>query len=207
MTLPSGRVVTTAYDTAGRAAGVTGVYNAASTTYASGFSYWPNGMSKSLLLGNGVNESTAQDIRLRVTGKTAQIGANTPLLNLAVGYNSDSNVASEQITRNIGLNITQTFTPDAFDRLLSETEAGGCSQTYLYDANGNRAVQSGSCMPNPNNTPTAASAGALSQIFSNTLNHGRTTNMLTYISSAAILNAGARGGRRSRTNHSNERLC
>ena len=44
------------------------------------------------------------------------------------------------------------------DRILSATETGGTSewtQNYLYDQWGNRAVQTGSYIPNPNGTPTA----------------------------------------------------
>ena len=56
------------------------------------------------------------------------------------------------------VNLTQNYTYDAYDRILSATETGGTSewtQNYLYDQWGNRAVQTGSYIPNPNGTPTA----------------------------------------------------
>ena len=81
------------------------------------------------------------------------------LLSLGYGYNSGSNngnVASATIARP-SLSLSQSFTYDAANRLLTASETGGSgdwSQTYGYDAFGNRAVTAG-YIPNSCCTPTA----------------------------------------------------
>ena len=63
----------------------------------------------------------------------------------AAGANN-GNVSSEQIVASSGVNVTQSFGYDAYNRLLSAQEKNnntgitGWSQPYLYDAFGNRAV-------------------------------------------------------------------
>lgn len=58
---------------------------------------------------------------------------------------------------------------DGVNRLKSAQEAGGWSQTYVYDAWGNRAVVAGGYIPGGNWTPqvTADSPALLAAIYSN----------------------------------------
>jgi len=52
-TYPSGRAVTTSYDGANRANGVTGSYNGSGTNYVNTVVYWPHGALWSFWAGNG----------------------------------------------------------------------------------------------------------------------------------------------------------
>ena len=79
-------------------------------------------------MGNSVVETTTQNSLLQITGRTAAAGGAT-LLQLAVGYNAagsnNGNIKSEQIVTSGGLNVTQTFSPDAYNRLLTMSETSG----------------------------------------------------------------------------------
>ncbi len=66
MKLPSGRVVATAYDSAGRPASLQGTLDA-TKVYASSFSYAPHGAATGMMLGNGLWASTAFNSRLQTT--------------------------------------------------------------------------------------------------------------------------------------------
>jgi YD repeat-containing protein len=105
-------------------------------------------------LGNGLLESTTFNSRLQ----PIQIAAGS-LLTLGYVYTSGSNngnVASTSIVRP-GLSLSQTFSYDATNRLWTAVETGGSSewsQTYGYDAFGNRAVTAG-YIPHSGLTPTA----------------------------------------------------
>lgn len=54
--------------------------------------------------------------------------------------NNNGSIHTQQIRANAQLDVTQTYTYDAVNRLSSVTE-GGWSRNYYYDAFGNRAVQ------------------------------------------------------------------
>jgi RHS repeat-associated protein len=187
MTYPSGRVVNTSYDTANRISQLQDVYNGNTSTHASAINYWPNRVMENMNVGHGsdggVNlvENTTLNSRLQVSSRNVQRGSVFPVQFSftygATGQNN-GNLTAQQIqtiaapnppcvgappctvTPIPALNLTQTYGYDAYDRLLSAAETGGTSewtQNYLYDQWGNRAVQTGSYIPNPSGTPTAVS--------------------------------------------------
>ncbi|MBI3679714.1 MAG: RHS repeat protein [Acidobacteria bacterium] len=153
LTYPSGRVVTTSYDDAGRPVQMTGLRAGASTTYVSGAQYAAHGALMLLQLGNGVTESTGYNNRLQMQTRTAGLPGIT-LLGLSYGYAvgaNNGNVQSQTISHSqIGvsgqadfeaaLNVTQNYTySDGANRLTSMAE-GGSSRSYGYDSRGNRWV-------------------------------------------------------------------
>jgi RHS repeat-associated protein len=182
---PSGRVALTNYDTANRISQVQDVYNGNTSTHAGSINYWPNRVIENMNIGhqnsNNVNlvENTTLNSRLQISARNAQFGSTFPVqfsFTYGAAGNNNGNLTAQQIqtiaapnppcvgappctvTPIPALNLTQNYTYDAYDRILSATETGGTSewtQNYLYDQWGNRAVQTGSYMPNPNGTPTA----------------------------------------------------
>ena len=152
-TYPSGKVIKTVYDGAGRVAGVkTGIDG----WYAGGegdnaVTYEAHGGVRQLRLGNGLWEqrrynARLQPVRIELVG-TEPTGASR--LRLDYGYGTASNngnVLSQRIRAGT-LNQTQTYTYDMLNRLKTARETGsgtGWSQTYQYDRYGNRAVTANS---------------------------------------------------------------
>ena len=139
---PSGRVVKSRYDAAGR---VGEVFIDAPTpkSYAADLAYTPHGAVGSLRLGNGLWEHTAFNNRLQPT----EIGLGTTAtdasrLRLAYGYGvrdgggtlnaqkNNGNVESQQMTvaaagADPALSFAQSYTYDALNRLRTAAEASG----------------------------------------------------------------------------------
>ena len=154
-TYPSGKVIETVYDGAGRVAGVkTGVDG----WYAGGegdnaVKYEAHGGVRQLRLGNGLWEQRRYNARLQPTqiglGTTLATGSLTPtgsgllLLDYSYGTTANNgNVLSQRIRAGT-LNQTQTYTYDMLNRLKTARETGSgtlWAQTYAYDRYGNRAV-------------------------------------------------------------------
>jgi YD repeat-containing protein len=124
MQYPSGRVISTSFDGAGRPSGVSGVLSGNPTTYASGISYAPQGSVASLL-------SVGLDYNPTQNNGTLRI---------------------QTITRP-GLSARQTYTYDGANRLQAAVENSGWSQSYVYDKIGNRAVTGNRSIPLANYTP------------------------------------------------------
>ena len=157
-TLPSGRQQTIAYDTGGRATGVSGTYGTASTAYAGSLVYFPNGAIDNLKLSpNLLIQQQCQNSRLQVTNvRLARAGVGTTgscvnggsgtagdWLNLGFGFatggTNNGNIISSAIATSQPLSLTQTFTYDAYNRIATAVEAGspGWTRNYNYDAYGN----------------------------------------------------------------------
>lgn len=164
-TYPSGRVVVTEYDNAGR---IAGVRKDASSYYAGGvagtadaMSYTAHGATATMKLGNGRWEHTNYNSRLQ----PIQIGlgtssADSSLLRLDYGYGGSSNNGNV-LTQDIaigGTTISQSYVYDSLNRLSSATETGAWTQTYDIDRYSNRAVRAGSYIPNPALTPQSANS-------------------------------------------------
>lgn len=145
---PSGRIVVTETDGAGRIAGVknglTGAYYAGATPTdgSNRIQYSAHGGTKALKLGNGLWEHSSFNSRLQLT----QIGlgsaaTNSSVLQLDYGYYSDGNVQSHSITAP-GLALAQSYQYDDLNRLKVAQESAGTSQTwkqtFIYDRFGNR---------------------------------------------------------------------
>ena len=175
-TYPSGKQVTTEYDSAGRIAGVkkgaTNYYAGATPTDATNrIQYTAHGAVSAMKFGNGKWERTLFNGRLQPT--EIDLGASngaSDLLKLEYKYGvlvnntldttqNNGNIQSQIITAS-ALTLTQTYGYDQLNRLSSATESGGTnewSQTYSYDRYGNRAVTAGTVL-DAARTPQSLSA-------------------------------------------------
>lgn len=165
---PSGRVVKSSYDAAGRI-GEVFIDGPTPKSYAANFAYTPHGAVGSLRLGNQLWEHTAFNNRLQPT----EIGLGTTStdaskLKLEYGYGgrdgggtlnaqkNNGNVESQLITVAAAgsapaLSFTQSYTYDAVNRLKTAEEASGTTpvwkQVYDYDRSGNRTLSPATTLP------------------------------------------------------------
>jgi RHS repeat-associated protein len=147
-TYPSGRVVNTNYDGAGRVNGVTGT---GSRNYATSILYAPQGGMTSLALGNLLTESTAYNNRLQPT--SISVGTLVSFGYIYGTSNNNGNVQSQSITAP-GLSLTQTYGYDWLNRLTGMNETSGWSEAFSYDPYGNRTGGSSSSPYMPLQIPT-----------------------------------------------------
>ncbi len=143
---PSGRVVTTGYDAAGREASVSG-----GRSYVTAVTYAPNGAISELRLGNQLKEVTTRNNRLQTTQIELSNSGGASLFKLTYAYgsaNNNGNVQSQTIALP-GLTLTQSYTYDPLNRLREATEAGaaGWRLKFTYDQHGNRAVDTANTTP------------------------------------------------------------
>src|SRR5262245_31154967 len=135
-------------------------------------------------LENGKWEHTNYNSRFQPT----QIGLGTngsdsSVLRLDYGFsptNNNGNILSQRIviSGSPGLDVTQNYTYDELNRLLSVTESNSLPpnspehwhQLYDYDRWGNRAVRTGSLIPNPALTPVSNSPASLATLFNQSNN-------------------------------------
>lgn len=158
MTYPSGRVVRTEYDSAGRGVCVWGGTPAtcpgATSSYASNVNYAAHGAIKDLTFGNNLVEATTFNGRLQPTA--IKVPAAGTLLNLAYTYGTSAatnngNVQTQIITAPGQPTLTQSYTYDGVNRLATFTETGGgANQYYCYDQFGNRYQPGFHLVCNPN---------------------------------------------------------
>jgi len=166
-TYPSGREVTSEYDSAGRLAGVknqaSGLYyaGAAGNDSTNRIQYTAHGVASHMRLGNGLWEHTNFNVRLQPT----QIGLGTSstdssVLQLDYGYGTTANNGNvlSQTTTIPGLTLSQVYGYDALNRLETASENLGASwtQNFSYDRFGNRNFGAGTTFPaqlNASNNP------------------------------------------------------
>jgi RHS repeat-associated protein len=160
-TYPSGKVVETQYDSAGRVAGVkdqvTGQYYAGGDPGVANnqnvISYSSSGAVTDMRLGNGLWEHTSLNNRLQpehVYLGTAKGGNNVLGLDYTYGTtDNNGNVKNQTITApayngDAAFTATQTYSYDSLNRLSSAFEVSGAQetwrQTYTYDRYGNRQL-------------------------------------------------------------------
>ena len=206
---PSGRIVKTEYDNAGRVAGIRNNSNgpyyagAAGTDVTNRIQYSAAGAIQAIKLGNGLWEHTNFNSRLQAI----QIGlgttsTNSTILNLDYGYgttNNNGNVQSQTITvptvgSVTGFMATQNYTYDSLNRLETAQENNGSSwrQNFSYDRYGNRKLIAGTTLPatltgannpiiNPNNNRIdSAAAGQGNILYDNAGNLTREVGGHTY---------------------------
>lgn len=162
---PSGRVVTYAYDDAGRLQGV----GSGATSYASGMTYRPFGGLEAMTLGNGAVYSMAYDeVRLQLAKISLKQGEETlqqyeykyGAVNMATGAVDETKDTGQiaRIESAVGAQKLwqQRFQYDTLGRLASAGEYYGNNfgaQSYLlnydYDIYGNRYQQSSRNQNNP----------------------------------------------------------
>jgi RHS repeat-associated protein len=172
-TFPSGRVVTTAYDNAGRLSQVSGQKTGeAGKTYASSFNYSAHGAVSEMKLGNNLWEHTIFNSRLQPVliglGTSQSIPTAQDFNRFRVDYyygaaDNNGNVRQQTISvpdaaGNYVAQMSQTYSYDELNRLKSAVEVSGGSQswrqTYQYDRYGNRSYDSTqTTMPAPLQKP------------------------------------------------------
>jgi RHS repeat-associated protein len=143
---PSGRIVSTYLDAAGRVSTVYGNLHTSSKFYVSDIAYAPHGAIEALRLGNGLHEQVSFNSRLQpiVAGLGISKG-DTSLWRLNYGYgtaNNNGDLLSQSITTPKLGTLTQTYTYDPLNRLETAQENGGANwkQKFIYDRFGNRQV-------------------------------------------------------------------
>ncbi|WP_230426189.1 RHS repeat domain-containing protein [Ralstonia syzygii] len=151
LTYPSGGVVAYSYDTGARIAGLTLTTANGSVTLLSSIQYQPFGKPKSWTWGNGTAYVRSFDLSGRLTqfplGATTGTGTTPNGLSRTVNYDAASRISAYTHTDTSGSTgsstataANQTFGYDDQDRLISYLPANS-SQSYSYDANGNRTGQ------------------------------------------------------------------
>jgi RHS repeat-associated protein len=159
-TYPSGRVVTTGYDNAGRLSQISGTKTGESNkTYASQFSYTAYGAIKEMKLGNNLWEHTIFNSRLQPIliglGTSQSTVAAADYNRFRVDYyygttDNNGNVQQQTISvpdtsGNYVAQVTQYYSYDSLNRLKSaeekttSTQAQSWKQTFIYDRYGNRS--------------------------------------------------------------------
>ena len=156
---PSGRVVNTAYDGAGRVAGVSGVAEAVTKSYLTNVSYAAQGGAAAYEYGNGVWHTATYNARLQpgvtqegmnFNGNPGNPSVGNPLLSMTWNWSftggsgsyDDGNLAGVTAVHSGGglassLTATQSFGYDAVRRLTSSAEAGRWTRGFNYDTWGN----------------------------------------------------------------------
>lgn len=186
LTYPSGRVVNTDYDEAGRIAGVknhaTGGYYAGATPtdQANRLQYSAAGAIQAMKLGNGLWEHTSFNSRLQVT----QIGLGTSvtdssklkldyvygvLVNGVIDLTKNNGNLQSQTATLPGLTLTQSYIYDELNRLKSAQEMSGSTevwkQTFSYDPFGNRGFDAANTtLPQINSQNEASTNPTISSV-------------------------------------------
>jgi RHS repeat-associated protein len=151
LTYPDGRVVTSAYNAAGRflrtdLASFNGTsvnfnyYTVPQGTSPTNWGYWPSGAMNRGTYGNGVVETTGYNNRLQVSSITDSLGGSAFFSkNYAyVDGSGRNNGDILTITDTLNGAKTQTFTYDSLNRVLTGAQADNAFNiTYTYDPWGN----------------------------------------------------------------------
>ncbi len=151
MTYPSNSVIGYSYDVGGRIAGLTLTTANGSTPLLSNIQYQPFGKPTGWTWGNGTAYTRSFDLSGRLTqfplGATSGTGATPNGLSRTVNYDAASRISAYTHTDTSGstgsstaIAANQTFGYDDQDRLISYLPTNS-SQSYSYDANGNRTGQ------------------------------------------------------------------
>ncbi|WP_459204316.1 RHS repeat-associated core domain-containing protein (plasmid) [Ralstonia pseudosolanacearum] len=151
MTYPSNSVIGYSYDAGGRIAGLTLTTANGSVALLSNIQYQPFGKPTGWTWGNGTAYTRSFDLSGRLTqfplGATTGTGATPNGLSRTVNYDAASRITAYTHTDTSGSTgsstataANQTFGYDDQDRLTSYLPANS-SQSYSYDANGNRTGQ------------------------------------------------------------------
>lgn len=157
LTYPGDLVAQYSYDAHGREASVSLQTGGRNVTVVQNAAYYPFGPLSTFTFGNGLIRSNWRDASYRVTS----------ILSSQVQDVSFQYSDVDQITRiqnNINTGLTQDYAYDLLDRLTAVS--GGVTESFQYDANGNRSHHSGIGQPGNYFTQSGsnrlANAGALS---------------------------------------------
>lgn len=151
-TYPSGRVVTSSYDTAGRLSQLSGQKPGEEVrSYLTNIEYSAHGGPASMSMGNNLVQTTRFNSRLQPIEIKLIQGAATQF-SLQYDYGSSANngnVLSQTITTP-GVTFIQSYTYDTLNRISVAQENNGASwkQSFLYDRFGNRRIDTANTTPN-----------------------------------------------------------
>ena len=159
---PSGRMVNTGYDGAGRPVGVSGVAGAVTTNYLANVSYAAQGAAAAYEYGNGVWHTATYNTRLQpgvtqegmnFNGNPANPSVANPLLSQTWNWSftggsgayNDGNLAGVTVVHSGGglgsaFTAQQSFGYDALRRLTDAAETGRWTRGFSYDTWGNSWV-------------------------------------------------------------------
>jgi RHS repeat-associated protein len=182
MTYPSGRILNVTFDSAGREAGLTGTKGPAVTTYVNSAAYWAHGGLRTMGFGNNtLTESRTFNAQLLPTG----ISAASSSASLALGstYYANANL-NTQSTNTGSATYSQSYGYDGVNRLTFASEGNGWTQTYCYDAWGNRVVTGGAVSGNM--TPTGSSCAPGLSPYSNNHWSGAPTDLAGNVTSDGL---------------------
>ncbi len=147
-TYPSGRVLATAFDLAGRPSGVSDSGNA----YVSSVSYWPHGAANAYVYGNNVVPVFTYDTVLEPFQNYATIGNNQNNWLLYLGNTWSTNATLGYVDEGVGTSVvwnnmnwfSQSYSYDPLKRLTYAFDyySGnvGWGRNYAYDEYGNASV-------------------------------------------------------------------
>ena len=170
ITYPSGTTVTYSRDAAGQVAGVA----TQAGVVASGVTHLPFGPVNGFIFGNGIADTRTFDLDYRMMGLVDQAGG-TPTQALTYGYDLADNVKT--ITDGVRPDLSQSFNYDPLDRLMSAASVDYGSFAWMYDANGNRLMESRGAasvptaygyMPGSNRLASSSIGGTITQLYSYT---------------------------------------
>ena len=133
ITYPSGKMVAYAYDAAGRVSSVT----LSGHTLVTGVSYLPFGMAAGWTAGNGASYRRTFDLDGRIAGLALPASDN-----IALSYDAASRITG----RTESGFAAESFTYNTLDR-LHVYASGAATQTYTYDASGNRTGDATNATP------------------------------------------------------------
>jgi RHS repeat-associated protein len=160
-TYPSGRVIYTCYDNAGRAKGVSLSSDCSSANFADNVTYAPHGGVAGYRYGNDLWRAIAYNNRLQWNKVDDMIAndTNRNLLDQQFTWTSapsatdnNGNLRAIGISNGGGPGTTaisfgEQFTYDALNRLHTATDSGGWARTFDYDRFGNMWVSAGTDVP------------------------------------------------------------
>lgn len=162
LTYPSGRVVTTAYNSAGRALNAVfanfggqaanySYYSVPQASTASSWGYNPNGSLQLGTFGNGISEKYGFNNRMQLNAVTASSTSQTWLSKIYGLYdvNNHDNGMISSIVDGISASHNQTYQYDPVGRVISGLQQDGSfNQAFSYDPWGNMTT-SGTSNFNP----------------------------------------------------------
>lgn len=132
-TYPSGLSLVTRYDATGRIESLN-LESGSGTTSILNELEWQGPLLKGVTYGNGVTETQSFDSNGRLIARNQD-----SLATLSLSYTLQSNIATTEYTINGNISAA-SFTYDALNRLTQEAKASS-TDTYSYDANGNRLTK------------------------------------------------------------------
>lgn len=130
LTYPGGVKLIYAYNGNNEVKGLSALVNGVNTAIVSNIQYRPFGPLASMVYGNGITHAITRDVDSRIT----KIISGS-VENLTFSYTSANELAT--ITNNINSALSQSYTTDSLSRIKTIT-TNSSTDTYFYDANGNR---------------------------------------------------------------------